>query len=161
MALADLQGWLEDDALDIPVPGHRTFRVPSPDAETGVRLSAIFNAGLAVNRKEKIDEKTLRSLQMDDAEERDFLGMVLGSAYAEMLAEKVSWTRIQRVGRYVFLHHAAGPEAAAAYVKEATRGEAPAPNRASRRASSDTAPKTRPRGSTGSTNARKPKRTAA
>lgn len=160
MAYADLGAWLDDDGLDIPVPstkypdGH-TYRVPSPDAATGLRLTALVNLGVALAAGQEVDPEEAAKLRLDDGQEREFLPTVLGAAYQQMLDDGVSWVRIQRVGRYALLHFTLGPEAATeAASKGGQSGEAPAPNRETRRVkpsragSSATARSTRSRGST-------------
>lgn len=159
MATVDLGSYLDDDSLDVEVQG-RTYRIPSPDAATGIRLTAMVNLGIVYASGQPLGEAEAKQLNLDDAEERDFLEQVLGSAYGEMVADGVSWVRIQRLGRYALLHFTLGPEAAADAVAKSSLGEAPAPNRQARRASprvsSGTATSSRRRGSTVSTTSRKP-----
>lgn len=166
MGYVDLGSYLDDDALDTPPipstkhPAGRSYRIPSPDADTGVRLTAMVTLGVAFASGADLDQREAKKLKLDDNQEKDFLEDVLGSAYGEMVADGVSWTRIQRLGRYCLLHFTLGPEAAA---DEVQRGEAPAPNRATRRAkkatgsspASSAAAKSSTRGSTASTTSRR------
>jgi hypothetical protein len=161
MAAVDLGNYLDDDALDVTVDGH-VYRIPSPDAATGIRLTAMVNLGIAYAAGQDVGEKQAAGLKLDDEDERDFLLQVLGSAYAELQANGVSWVRIQRLGRYALLYFTLGPEAADEAAR-ASSGEAAAPNRATRRAtsspgSSATATSSPSRGSTASTTSRKPSR---
>lgn len=167
MGYVDLGSYLDDDRLDTPPipstkhPAGRSYRIPSPDAATGVRLTAMVTLGVAFASGADLDQREADKLKLDDAQEKDFLEEVLGSAYGELVGDGVSWTRIQRLGRYCLLHFTLGPEAAADEVKRSS-GEAPAPNRATRRAkasgslpASSGAAKSSTRGSTGSTTSRK------
>lgn len=170
MGIHDLSGYLDDDGLDIPIDG-RVYRVPSPDHTTGLRLTAMVNLGVSFAAGAKLDEKDVQRLDLDDDQEREFLPMVLGSAYAEMVAGGVSWVRIQRVGRYALLYFTLGPEAAAdaaagpQVAPGGAAGEAPAPNRKARRASSKESSatatsSTRSRGSSAGTTSRPSRRKA-
>lgn len=163
--LADLAGFLADDGIDTPPivskkhPNGKAYRIPSPDAETGLRLTTLANLGVRAAVGVDVTEADLAQLNLDDGEELDFLRQVLGSAYDELVADGVSWVRIQRLGRFAFLHFALSPESAAAAVERSAAGEAPAPNRQTRRASrpgsSGTARPTRSRGSNAGTTSRK------
>lgn len=169
MALADLGAFLDDDVLEVPVagtvhPDGRTYRIPSPDAETGLRLTALANLGAAVAVGREVNAADVDALRMNDDDEREFLEQILGSAYGELIADKVSWVRIQRLGRYAFVYFAMGPEAAQEYVNRAmSSGGSAVPSREQRRAarktssspaSSATAKPTRSQGSTAGTTAR-------
>lgn len=163
MALSAFAEFLADDALVTPPiastkhPKGKAYRIESPDAETGLRLQALANLGFAVATDQDIDPEDAARLQLDDGGERNLYAQVLGPTLDELVADGVSWVRIQRIGRYAFAHFALGPEAAVKVAEGGTSGEAPAPNRATRRASSGTARSTRSRGSTaGTTSRRKP-----
>lgn len=153
MPLRDLSAYLDDDALDIPVDG-RTYRIESPDAETGLRLTAMATLGGKIaDGDAEVSADELESLQLDDGQEQDFTRMVLGKTLDEMVADGVTWVKIQRVTRYAFLYFAMSPEAAdQAASKGVLQGEGAAPNREQRRqASRDGASKTQKQGSTGGT----------
>lgn len=156
MAVRDLAAYLDDDDLVVPVGGN-TYRIPSPDAETGLYLAGLAQLGTKAYAGGDVTEDELDSLNLDDDDERDLMQKVLGSAYDEMRADNVSWVRLQRISRYAFLYFAVSPEAADEAARKATDdlGETPAPNRASRRAatkspkvSSATAKRKPARGST-------------
>lgn len=150
MALKDLSSFLDDDAIDVPIDG-KTYRIESPDAKTGLFLSAMANLGVKATAGGEIDEDDLASLDLDDDKERDFMRTVLGDTLDELVADGVKWVKIQRVSRYAFLYFAIGEEAADEALANGTlTGEAKAPNRAQRRAVS--------RG--GASKARKPASTA-
>lgn len=160
MALKDLSSFLDDDALDIPVDG-TTYRIPSPDAETGLWLSSVVNLGVTASAGVEITDADAARLQFDDAEERDLVAIVLGPALDEMKTDGVSWVKIQRISQYALFYFTLGPEAAdQAAANGLLTGEAPAPNRAARRqASRGGAATTRARASTaGTTSPRKPAR---
>jgi hypothetical protein len=174
----DLSAFLDDDGLEVPVDG-KVYRIPSPDAETGLYLTGLANLG------EKVatgggggpapppppphtaggGPADLARLQLSDEDEPDFIRLVLGTALDELLADNVAWVKIQRLSRYAFFHFAIGPEAAERMLESGMlTGEAPAPSRAARRAAASRAgaTSTNPPGSTAGTtslrkSARKPK----
>jgi hypothetical protein len=154
MAIKDLGAFLDDDGLDIPIGG-KTYRVSSPDGETGLRLAALANLSVSVADETQVSERDRDRLRLSDQEEHDFLRDVLGSTLDELLADGVSWVRIQRLGRYCFLYFTLGEDVADDAANSV--GEAPAPNRAQRRAASrGGANKTQKQGSTaGTTSPRK------
>lgn len=136
MAIKDFSSFLDDDAIRFPLDG-KTYRIESPDAKTGLLLSGMANLGVKASAGGEIGESDLASLDLDDAEERDFMRMVLGDTLDELVADGVSWVKIQRISRYAFIYFAMGEDAAdEALASGALSGEAPAPNRAKRRAAS-------------------------
>lgn len=155
MALRDLSAFLDDDALELPING-TTYVIPSPDARTGLWLTALADLGVAAASGAELGEGDFDKLKLDDDEERTFVVRVLGSGYDAMVAGGVSWVKIQRAARYAFLYFALSPEAADEALKSGSlAGEAPAPNRATRRtASKATATSTRSRGSAAGTTPR-------
>lgn len=160
MALKDLTSFLDDDAIDVPIDG-KTYRIESPDAKTGLFLASLANVGVKAASGGDVDQADIDRLDLDDAKERDFMEMVLGDTLAELVSDGVKWTKIQRLSRYCFLHFAVGEEAADDALKSgALTGEAPAPNRAERRAGSrGAATTTKRRASTaGTTSPPKPRR---
>lgn len=142
MGHADFGSFLDDDAIDTPPipsrehPDGRSYRIPSPDAATGIRLTAMVNLGVGLASGAKMDPRDAEKLKLDDDQEKDFLEEVLGTAFLQLVADGVSWVRIQRLGRYCLLYFTLGPEAAASEAQGRPPGEAPAPNRETRRASS-------------------------
>lgn len=141
MSYVDIGGYLDDDAIDTPpirsreYPDGRSYRIESPDAETGVRLTAMVSLGVDLAVGSKVSERDAEKLKLDDDQEREFLREVLGDTYDEMLADGVSWVRIQRLGRFALLYFTLGPEAAGEEARRgAALGEAWAPNRQTRRA---------------------------
>lgn len=137
----DVLSFLDDDGLEIPgvkstkYPDGKTYMIPSPDGETGIRLSALADIAVKVNSGREVDARDARRLRMDDTEERDFAQQVLGSVLPELLADGVSWVRIQRITQYAYVHFAFSPEAARdAAERGVFAGKAPARNRAERRA---------------------------
>lgn len=154
----DLYNFLDDDTLEIPGvksrahPEGKTYRIPSPDAETGMRLSALAEIAVKVNKSVAVNDRDVKRLQLDDTEEREFAQQVLGATYEELIADGVSWVRLQRITQFAYVHFAFSPEAAREAAERGVfAGKAPARNRAQRRAkpSSGEAPKA-PRASTGS-----------
>lgn len=171
MGHVDFGSFLDDDAIDTPPipsrehPDGRSYRIPSPDAATGIRLTAMVNLGVGLASGAKMDPRDAEKLKLDDDQEKEFLEEVLGSAYIQLVADGVSWVRIQRLGRYCLLYFTLGPEAAASEAQGGAKpGEAPAPNRETRRASSRASSVTdlsSNRGTTAGTKSRKAPRKAS
>lgn len=138
-----------DDSLALPVGG-KLYRIPPPDAEVGLLCQRLMQAGLAAEQGEQVNDPELNELAavvLDDDEERDLYVRILGPVWAELRADGVSWPKIQHVGSTALVWVAAGKEAAAKIWVAGSTGEAPAPNRATRRATVSAAKSTRSRGS--------------
>ncbi|GAA5046581.1 hypothetical protein HNP84_009751 [Thermocatellispora tengchongensis] len=136
-----------DDSLPLPVGG-KWYRIPAPDAEVGLLCQRLMHASLAAEQGEAVDDPKLTALAevvLTDDEERDLYQRVLGPVFDELRADGVSWPKIQHVGATALVWVAAGKDAAAKMWASGGMGEAPAPNRATRRAAA--AKSTRSRGS--------------
>lgn len=157
MAAPDLSAFgsfLDDDGFTTPPipsrdhPDGRAYLVPSPDGVTGARMVALAGIAAKKNANVEVTAADLDKLNLNDQEERDFMEMVLGSAYAEMMADGVSWQRISRLGQYAFVVVTQGEQAASDAAKAGLfSGKAPARNRAQTRAAAKTpgkAPTTKP-----------------
>lgn len=137
----DLVSFLDDDAITTPpiksrkYPEGKVYRIPSPDAETGIRLNGLATIAAGAAGGQVVDAQRVQELVMSDAEERDFMEQVLGTAYHEMLEDGVSWVILQRMNQYAFAYFAVSPQAAARGVREGVfTGKGPTPtNRAERR----------------------------
>lgn len=152
--------YLDDDGLLIPGvkstahPAGKDYLIPSPDIETGTRLTAFaeFSGKIAAAQKraedsgEDVDpgvtsEDVQRLMGADDT---DFQTLVLGPVYDEMKADGVSWRVVQRITEVAFATFAFGEDQADKMVRDrVAAGKATAPtNRAARRGSKTT-PSTR------------------
>ena len=146
---------LLDDALELPLRG-KTYRIPSPSAEDGLRVQRITTlAARLVEGGEAIDTTLL-----DDDEELDLLQLCLGPVYDQLLKDGVNWSQLRHAGLTAMFWIISDVETAEKYWKAAGDPSQLAPNRAERRAKakkngSASASKTRSRGSTSGTNARK------
>lgn len=121
-------------------PGGRSYRIPAPDAMTGLRLNTLADMTLKVTRGVEVTEVDVKRLRLDDQEEREFLEMVLGDALAAMVADGVAWPHVQRMGMYAFVFYGISEEAANKAAENGLfRGNSSAPtNRASRRGATRT-----------------------
>lgn len=147
LVLRDLEEFF-DGSLSLPVGG-KTYKVPPISATDGLWATALTD--LAV--KDKPSESDVATLNDDD--ERNLYQRMLGPVYDELIADDVAWPVIQRCGRTAFVFFTLG-EGPAAKAWEAV-GEAPAPNRETRRkASKGSGTRTRKRVSTAGTRSRKP-----
>ncbi|MGW5160990.1 DUF7426 family protein [Nonomuraea wenchangensis] len=138
-----------DPSLRLPVKG-RVYISPPPDAEVGLLVQRLMNAGIAAEAGQDVDEQELNDLAesvlTNDSDEKDLYKRLLGPVWDEMFADRLDWPIIQHVGQTALLWVAAGVDAAAKHW-EAGAGEAEAPNRKARRAAASQARSTRSRGS--------------
>jgi len=155
MAFRDLSDVL-DTGLPLPYKG-KTYLVPPVDAETGLRLQRLTEVA-AQAAKAAEDGLSLDTVALDDAEEVDLYRDALGTAYDEMLADRVPFDVLKVAAVTVWLNTTVSREAAEAYwnAAGAPDPEALAGNRASRRAVRSTR---RPGSASGTT--RTPKATPA
>jgi len=146
----DLFSFLDDDALTIPHPIKSTkhpegkvYSIPYPDAETGLRLTALAEIGRKVEQRRRGDRNVKISaaeagrLVMDDKDEREFAMQVLGETYQELIDDGVRWPIIQRLVQYAYVYFAMGANAAENAARDGlfTGGKAFVPaNRSERRA---------------------------
>ncbi|MFE7017555.1 hypothetical protein ACFVAQ_45050 [Streptomyces sp. NPDC057651] len=142
------------DGLELPLGG-KTYRVPAPSAEIGLRTTAIMQAAAVAADGGQADEQVLA-----DAAERDLYRDVLGSAHDEMVANGVQWTALKHAAITAMVWIVQSKEAAERYWNSGGDPSRLAPNRAARR-SSDAASSTRSRGSTSGTKPRQGQRQGA
>lgn len=118
MSVRDLSAFFDDDGLEYPGvpsrahPGGKTYRVPSPDAATGLRLTAVANIGLRASSGGELSAKDRDAVNLADDEEEDLYRKVLGPVYDEMVADGVKWMLLQRVAQDAFLTFTVSPEVA-------------------------------------------------
>lgn len=116
-------------------PEGKQYHVPSPDAETGLRLNALADITLKSKRGQEVSEADVRRLRIADSEEREFLEQVLSTELvAELIADGVKWEHMKRLSMFAFTYFAVSPEAAENAAKNGLfSGKALPPNRAARR----------------------------
>ena len=163
MSLADLGSYLNDDALTTPAliskkyPEGKVYRIPSPDALTGLWLESLADIGVKAASGVALTEADASSVELDDDDERSVYQRVLGEAYDEMLDDGISYVALGKIGQYAFIFFTVGKEAADASIAMATlpnrkaRRAAAKPRKGSPRASSAVARKTRSQGFTDGT----------
>lgn len=160
MTFVDLSDFLDDDALPVTLRG-KTYFIPSPSAETGLKLAAIANIGAKVKAGMEVPESQLQSLKLNDDDEQVFIKLVLGTAGEEMIADRISWVALGRIAQYAFTHFAISAETARKGLEAgvfAGKAQGPtAPNREARRAADQSAR----RASTGSSQPRRAQAPAA
>ncbi|RLU85887.1 hypothetical protein CTZ27_26330 [Streptomyces griseocarneus] len=136
---------LLDESLHLPIGG-RTYRVPAPSAEVGLRTQAIVQAAAVAADGGRVDDQVLT-----DAAERDLYADVLGTAYGQMIADGVTWPALKHSAITVMVWIAQDKDAAERYWNSGGNPNSAAPNRQARRARSAAASSTRSRGSTSGT----------
>lgn len=142
MPFVDLSEFLTENDLVVQGLGPRDYVIPAPDADTGLRYTALATIAKKAANGEDIADTDLQALRLDDAEERDFAEQILGSEVLEQMREdKLPWPAITRTAQYAFTHFAVSPDAARkAFEAGAFSGKAPAPtNRAARRSGAKSA----------------------
>lgn len=165
MTTRDIAQWLDPD-LHYPgipstaYPKGRTYDVPGPDRETGLRWTVMANIGRRAASGESLEESDLSAL--DNGDERSFEEQVLGAAYQRMVADGVADANIKTIARDAFYSFTSGEAIAdlvlrgEAAARDAARADSkpskPAAKRpagsSSSRASGDTPARTRGRAST-------------
>ncbi|MFI0739346.1 hypothetical protein ACH4PU_14840 [Streptomyces sp. NPDC021100] len=141
-------GELLDESLHLPLAG-RTYTIPAPTAEVGLRVQAIVHAAATAADGGKVDDEVLAT-----AAEHDLYRDVLGSAYDEMVSGGVSWPALKHAAITGMVWIAQDKDAAARYWSTAGDPSRLAPNRETRRALSGAANSTPSRGSTSGTSTR-------
>lgn len=142
------------DCLELPVRCNdgetRTFIIPSPPAEDGLKVEKVMSEGIrAVNGRAPLNSQVL-----DDAEELDLYRLALGTAYDEIF-KNVDWPRFRHIAMTSVMWITAGLDVAEQYWNsDGNPKAAPGPNREARR-SSGAASTTRQPGSTSGTKNRK------
>lgn len=118
-------------------PRGKQYRVPSPDAKTGLRLNALADMTLKQSRGIELSDIDVKRLRLDDKDEREFLAQVLTEKLLdEMVDDGVKWEHLRRLAMYGFVYFGVSAEAAdQAAANGLFSGKAQAPtNRAARRA---------------------------
>lgn len=139
--------WIDDDTTTIKIPSKahpagKDYTFPAPDIDTGVRLTALAELGLKSTAGRDLTEDDLARIDLNDDQEFDLYRDLMGDTLDEMRADGVSWTRVQKVGRYLFLLHGLGEDMAAeAVARSSTGGALPPANRGQRRAAKKSAKK--------------------
>lgn len=155
MAFRDLSEVL-DGGLSLPYKG-KSYTVPPVDAETGLRLQRLAEVAAQAAKAAETGEP-LDTVALDDDAEVDLYRDALGTAYDEMLADRVPWPMLKLAGVTAWLDAAVSREAAEAYWNAAGDPEALAGNRETRRAAARST--RRPASARGTTRTRKAATTA-
>lgn len=158
MAVRDLTEYFQGHGQEYPNvpsrkhPAGKTYRVPSPDAATGLLLAGLGNLGARAAVGASLSSADLGRIKLDDAGERDFYRLVLGcskecreqagddepaepcgSVYHEMLDDGVGWDWFEKIAQDAYLIFAFDEQVADRML--AGQGKAtPVPNRSDRRA---------------------------
>lgn len=159
MAFKDLREFSQGRFIDLPIDGV-TYRINDVDGETGLLVQRLMDAAFAAMQDGDAAELDLDEELLDDASEISSYERVLGDAYQQMLEDGVGWSDIKTAAMTTMLWIYTDEDTASKFWEAGgdlskVEGKAPAPaaNRASRRASSAAARKTRSRASTSGTRA--------
>jgi len=153
MAFKVLEEFL-GDCLELPVRCNdgevRTFRIPSPPAEDGLRVEKIMSEGIrAANGQTPLNAQVL-----DDAEELDLYRLALGSAYDDVF-KYVDWPRFRHIAMTAVMWITAGLDVAEQYWNsDGDPKAAPGPNREARRSSAAASTTKRPASTSGTSTRR-------
>jgi hypothetical protein len=151
MAFKTLEEFL-GDSLELPVrctDGElRTFAIPSPPAEDGLKIEKIMTEGLRVAE----GGAALDTEVLDDAGELDLYRMALGGAYDDVF-KHLAWPRFRHVAMTAVMWITGGLDIAEQYWNSDgdPKVAKAAQNRAQRRASSAAASTTKRPASTSGT----------
>jgi hypothetical protein len=151
MGFQDFADFADELGLRLPIDG-KTYLIPPIDAETGLWCQNLMQVGGRVVAGHVVTEEDVELL--DDDAERSLYQRLLGPVHEQMVADNVPWTAIKNAALTVLWDATAGRETAEKFWNAGGQslGEAAAPNRAQRRAStrgtSGGASTTRRRGST-------------
>jgi hypothetical protein len=149
-----------DDSLTLPIRFRdgviHEISIPGPSAVDGLRIQRLMEAGLRMAE----DGSEPDAEVLDDAQEIDMYRAALGPRYDELRTE-LDWPRFKHVALTSVLWITQDGDAAERYWNSGGDPSLLAPNRETRRASSDAAKSTRRRGSTSGTSTRAAKPRAA
>ncbi len=163
MGFRDLDEFLVVTPIELPIGG-KTYQFPgSVSAHTGLVLQRILSAAEDASEDLRAGRVTgteiAEQILLDDVQEGDIRAELMGDGEAQMAADGLSTAHTSHVFNTLLVWHTAGPEAAEAAWERL--GEAPAPNRETRRqASKGSASTTRRPGSTTGTSTRAPAKAA-
>jgi hypothetical protein len=137
MSRLDLTTYLDDDSVEVPgiistaFPNGKTYKFASPSAKTGLFLASLADLAVKARLGGDIGAQAAK-LELDDDQERDLMRDIMGATLDELTADGVSWVRIQKLNRYLFVFFSMGEDAAR---ELRLSGGAPVPaNRSGRRA---------------------------
>lgn len=133
-----------DDTLPLTICG-KVYRIPGPNAETGLYCQRLLQTGAELARRqaagESVEGLDTTGLNLGDNDEHDLFRRIMGPAMDEMIADGLSWPLIQVAGNTTAIWIGAGAEMAEQYWENGGRNPTPlsmAANRSERR-SIDTA----------------------
>lgn len=141
-AFKDLDELLEP-WLDLPIRG-KTYRIHSVDATTGLWCQRVVELAVRAKAGADISDDQLTGLQLDDDQEKDFQQKILGEAYDELLADKVSWAHLKHAALTAFTWTVRDRAAAEEFWARGGRPEAKRPAPQDRRPAKKTTTKKTP-----------------
>jgi hypothetical protein len=91
-----------DPFLPLPIRG-KTYRIASPDVNTGLRAQATVAIAAKVRAGQDVDAADIAALKLDDAEELEFTRSMLGEAFDEMQTDDLPWEYVRHAAKTVFM----------------------------------------------------------
>lgn len=114
-----------DPYLELPIRG-KTYRVPPPDAATGLQLQALQALALMARTGAPMRASDRARLTLDDDDELDLTRKSLGPAFEELVADGVPYPYLVHAGVTAYLFWTVGRERAEEFWRSRS-GEAPRP----------------------------------
>jgi hypothetical protein len=130
--LKELDDFLSPTLL-VPARG-KEYRIAAVDAQTGLRLQKMLTMGVKAYTGTELSKKDLELVS--DEEEEDFFKTILGSTYAELLADRIPYAGLKAIASLAMIWTTQGFDAAQKYFLAG--GKAPEPNREARRTATRT-----------------------
>ncbi|WP_066360254.1 DUF7426 family protein [Herbidospora mongoliensis] len=135
-----------DGSLKLPIGG-KTYRIPSPDGETGLKIQRWYDALFKATKDRTDSDRQV----LADADENDLYAQALGPVKAELLADDVDWEKIKHVALTAVVWIASSDASAAKFwARPGKQEKTPTPS-STRKPSTAAASKTRRRASTSGT----------
>ena len=113
MSFKDLADFF-DPTLPLLIGG-KTYTVPSPSAATGLFVQQVMGVAANVQAGNEVDDQSLASLTLDDAQEKNLYKRLLGPVYDEFVADELSWEHIKHAGTTCMIWVAQDRDAAEAF----------------------------------------------
>lgn len=113
MAFEDLDAFF-DSTLKLPIGG-KSYVIPSPDAELGLRCQVIADISRKASIGMPVTDAERAMMTVSDDQEESWFARTMGPAYEEMLTDGVDWVKIRHAAGTVFIWITQGQSSAERY----------------------------------------------